>query len=339
MKSIHRGGFFEYYNLDVDNILEIIKERTASKVLIQIPEGFKRHAYELVDRLSSRTGSGVEIHIDASPGFGSCLLDLRVVEGYDLVVHIGHEQYPYWPPPKNVVFIDLQSKTRLSSDVTESLFTELRNLHARRLAIYATAQHKDLGDELIESARTRGFDVLNKGQIVVFGCWFSDLDAIKNSVDAVMVIAGGRFHALGVGLRLGGGKEVVAVDPYMNTYKLLKEDIIKVLKIRLGKVVSSLDAFSWLLITGSAGQYRLGLIRELSRLITSSGGKYYVATAPYLTRDLLTNLDSDYIDSIVVTSCPRLAIEDLHDYFKPVLTPGEAFMSLRKRLDPYVFPW
>ncbi len=339
MKPIHRGGFLEHYDLDIDKMLEIIKDRAASKVLIQIPEGFKRHAYELVDRLSPRTGSGVEIHIDASPGFGSCLLDLSVVGDYDLVIHIGHEQYPYWLPPKNVVFIDLQSRTRLSSDVTESLFTELRSLHARRLAIYATAQHKDLVNNLIELARAGGFEVLNKGQRVIFGCWFSDLDAIKNSVDAVMVIAGGKFHALGVGLRLGGGKEVVAVDPYMNAYKLLKEHVIKVLKTRLGKVVSSLDASSWLLIAGSAGQYRPGLIREISRLITSSGGKYYVATAPYLTRDLLTNLDSDYIDSIVVTSCPRLAIEDLHDYIKPVLTPGEAFMSLRRRLDPYVFPW
>ncbi|MEM4485724.1 MAG: diphthamide biosynthesis enzyme Dph2 [Zestosphaera sp.] len=333
------SGLLENYQIDLSKIIRIINERRPSKVLLQIPEGFKNRSYGLVDYLASAAGGGVEIHVDAGPCFGACLIDQDVTKDYDLVIHLGHERYPYWTPPDNVVFADLQSKTRVSEEVINNLLSSLREAGLRRLAIYATAQHKDLSEDLVTVAREGGFDVVNRGSRLVLGCWFSDLDSVKEFADAVLVVAGGRFHALGVGLRLGGGKEVVAVDPYMNTYAFLKEYVIKTLKVRLGKVARSIDARSWLLVTGAAGQKRTWLVEELSRLIRESGGRYYIAVSAYLTRDLLTDLDSESVDAIIITSCPRLALEDFHDYVKPVLTPGEGFMALKKNLDPYLFPW
>lgn len=339
MSSSLESSFLKNYRIDLDKLLNILRERRPSKILLQVPEGFKKHSYELVDYLTSVTKGGFEIHVDAGPCFGACLIDSNVVKDYDLVIHLGHERYPYWMPPDKVVFVDLQSTTRFSQKTIESLFNELRSAGFKRLTFYTTAQHKNLSEELAAAAEGEGFEVVNRGSRVVLGCWFSDLDLIRESVDAVLVVAGGRFHALGVGLRLGGGKEVIAVDPYMNTYTFLRDYIFKTLKIRLSKVARAMDARSWLVIVGAAGQRRSWLVKELSKRIVGSGGSYYVAVSSHLTRDLLTNLDSGFIDSIIVTSCPRLAIEDFHDYVKPVLTPGEGLMALEKRLDPYVFPW
>lgn len=338
MSLLDRNSFLDYYYVDVSELSRVIKEKKPSKILLQIPEGFKSKSYELVDHLRKLT-EGAEIHIDASPSFGSCLLDLGVIEKYDLVIHLGHKRYPYWIPPDKVVYVDLQSKTRPTQEVLSSLIDDLKRHNYARLAVYTTAQHIDLTKEVIKLLRNSGFEVVNGDAEVVFGCWFSSLDSVRDLADVFLVVAGGKFHALGVGLRLNGSKEVISLDPYGNTYNFLGNYIMRVLKSRLAKVMESLDATYWLIIAGSGGQYRPHIINELTRLITSSGGRYYVAITSYLTRDLLINVDSSMIDAIVITSCPRLPIEDFHDYEKPVLTPGEAFMALKKVFEPYVFPW
>ena len=338
MSFFKRISFLDYYYIDVNELSRIIRERKPSKVLLQVPEGFKNKSYELVDYLRNFL-KDIEIHIDASPSFGSCLLDLGIINKYDLVIHLGHKRYPYWVPPEKVVYVDLQSKSRPTQEVLSSLINDLRKRDYRKLAVYTTDQHIDLTEEIIKLLRDNGFEVINNGVEVIFGCWFSSLDILRNLADAFLVVAGGRFHALGVGLRLSGSKEVISLDPYGNTYSFLSGYITKVLKSRLAKVMRSLDAVSWLIIAGSGGQYRPQIINELAKLITNSGGKYYVAVTSYLTRDLLINIDSGMVDAIVITSCPRLPIEDFHDYEKPVLTPGEAFMVLKKVFEPYVFPW
>jgi Diphthamide synthase subunit DPH2 len=53
----------------------------------------------------------------------------------------------------------------------------------------------------------------------------------------------------------------------------------------------------------------------------------------------MRDVDSEWFEAFVVTSCPRLPVDDLYEYEKPVLTPGEAFMALQGRLEPYMFPW
>jgi 2-(3-amino-3-carboxypropyl)histidine synthase len=333
-----KNSFLDYYYIDVSELSRVVKERKPSKILLQVPEGFKNRSYEIIDYLREILG-GAEIHIDASPSFGSCLIDVGVAGRYDLVIHLGHRKYPYWSPPSNVVYVDLQSRTRPDHEVLTSLINDLRKHRYVRLAVYTTAQHVDLTKDLVKQLRSNGFEVVNKGVEVVFGCWFSSLDAVKDSVDAFLVVAGGRFHALGVGLRVSGSKEVISLDPYENAYYFLGEYVSRVLKTRFAKIMKSLDAVSWLIIAGSGGQYRPWIINELAKLITSSGSKYYVAVTSYLTRDLLIDVDSSTLDAIVITSCPRLPIEDFHDYEKPVLTPGEAFMALKKVFEPYVFPW
>ncbi|MEO3992841.1 MAG: diphthamide biosynthesis enzyme Dph2 [Desulfurococcaceae archaeon TW002] len=333
-----KESFLDYYYIDLSELSRVVKERKPSKVLLQVPEGFKNKSYELVDYLK-KTLAEVKIHIDASPSFGSCLIDLGVIERYDLVIHLGHRKYPYRTPSEKIVYVDLQSKTKPSQEVLDSLIKDLRERGYMKLAVYTTAQHVDLTKEIISLLRSNGFKVINSEAEVVLGCWFSSLDLMRDLADAFLVVAGGRFHALGVGLRLSGSKEVISLDPYGNTYNFLSNYIIRVLKSRLAKVMKSLDAKSWLIIEGSGGQYRPWIVSELTKLITSSEGKYYVAVTSYLTRDLLINIDSSVIDAIVITSCPRLPIEDFHDYEKPVLTPGEAFMALKKVFEPYVFPW
>lgn len=88
------------------------------------------------------------------------------------------------------------------------------------------------------------------------------------------------------------------------------------------------------------GQYRPGIVDALSKLLRRQGIEYYLLYAERVTRETLDNLGSTSFDAYIITSCPRLAIEDFGDYWKPVLTPGEARIVLMHGgpVD-YSFPW
>ena len=123
-----------------------------------------------------------------SPSYGSCLIDTDVTSSYDLVINLGHDEYPYWKPPNNVYFIDLLYKEPLSSEVVEDIISKVTEFGGN-VAIYSTAQHKHEVPRLAEVLSSRGINVVNKlSSAVIFGCWFSDLDIVLSNLDAVLVI-------------------------------------------------------------------------------------------------------------------------------------------------------
>jgi len=91
-------------------------------------------------------------------------------------------------------------------------------------------------------------------------------------------------------------------------------------------------------------------IRDITVIVSSKNKEYfekklkekgyniYVFLNRVLTKDVLRNL-SPSLDVFLVTSCPRLPIDDLYDFEKPVLTPGEAKMIILNNFDKYIFPW
>jgi len=333
-------SFFEFYEVDVSKILEVIKERKPRKVLIQLPEGFKRHYYEVADSIKKELEYPIDVDVDLSPSYGSCFMDLNMLANYDLVIHLGHDPYPYWQPPNNVVFIDVASRTRISEETLNKLLKFMNDSKISKVAIYTTAQHKALTRSIADKLLNAGVNVVNTlEKSVIFGCWFSDLDTVKDLIDAVIVLAGGSFHALGVGLRINARKPVISLDPYMDSFKVMNDEIYKTLKVRLSKVFEAQNAERWLIVGGVAGQYRPYIIKALIELIKSLGRRYYYASASYINKELIVNIDSKNVDAIVITSCPRIAIEDLRDYHKPILTPGEAFMALKNELNHYRFPF
>ncbi len=321
-----------------------LRENTLSKIwnarriLVQVPEGFKPCATQVTEAILARTNKS-EVDIDASPNFGSCLLNLGIVREYDLVIHFGHDKYPLWEPPGNVVFEDIVYEPGLSREVLEELTRDLKERKLRRVLLYVTQQHKNLYGTIRKFLLMHGIAVVNsKRKSLAFGCIYPDITVLSSSVDAVIMVSGGSFHPLGAGISLGGLKPVFKVDPYRCTYVDMTEIVRKVLRVRFGKVLLANKASNWLIIAGVAGQYRPDVVNAVRQAILDKGGKCFIARCAYLTNATLANLDNPHIDSIVVTSCPRIPIDDLSDYHKPVLTPGEALYVLGK-LHSYRFPW
>lgn len=76
------------YDLELDKVVEKIKKEKARTVLIQLPDGLKPKASEIVDNLKKKVDSNVIIWADTC--FGSC--DIPDVE-VDLLIQFGHSEW------------------------------------------------------------------------------------------------------------------------------------------------------------------------------------------------------------------------------------------------------
>lgn len=82
------------YDLELDRIIKEIRKSKAKTVCIQLPDGLKPKAKEIVDRLQAATKAMVMIW--SGSNFGACDLALDVSRlGVDLLVHFGHKEWGY----------------------------------------------------------------------------------------------------------------------------------------------------------------------------------------------------------------------------------------------------
>ena len=80
------------YDLDEKKLIEFIKQNNGKRVLLQLPDGLKPKAAELVKLIEKEVGCEVIIWFGTC--FGACDLPQNVTQlGIDLVVGFGHNTY------------------------------------------------------------------------------------------------------------------------------------------------------------------------------------------------------------------------------------------------------
>jgi 2-(3-amino-3-carboxypropyl)histidine synthase len=327
------------YDFEIEKIADVILRGGYKKILIQMPDGLKIYSKYIRDEIVKRVGN-VEIVFSGDSAWGSCLLDdvEAARGGYDLLVHIGHIEYPYYKSSHRTLFIPAYSRLSISEDLISKLFDALDLYKINSVGVVSTIQHIKLLPEVLKVLSTRYKVFKGSGLGAVMGCEYSSAIAISRYVDAYVIISGGVFHGLGLGLSVLG-KPVIKLDPYESKVVDLTKEIDKILRIRIHKIHEASEARNWVLIDGVKGQNRSWFRRYLEHLIKSRGGDYIVYVSENITKDLLINIDSSWVDAYIILACPRIPIDDLYDFYKPVLTPAEARMILTGKKDRYYFPW
>lgn len=85
----------DIYNLEIDRILNKIAESKPKRVCVQLPDGLKPNAKEIVDAINSKFPE-VKVLIWSGSNFGACDLPLEVERlKVDLLIHIGHSAWVY----------------------------------------------------------------------------------------------------------------------------------------------------------------------------------------------------------------------------------------------------
>ena len=78
------------YDLELEKAADTIRQENAKKVCIQLPDGLKPRAKEIVDFLKQHTHA--DIFIWAGSCFGACDTP-NLPEDYDLLIQWGHSEW------------------------------------------------------------------------------------------------------------------------------------------------------------------------------------------------------------------------------------------------------
>lgn len=80
------------YRIDEHKILDEIKKSCAKRVMLQIPDGLKPKAKEIVDLIRKETD--VEVLVWAGSCYGACDIPKGIGNmNVDILFHLGHNEY------------------------------------------------------------------------------------------------------------------------------------------------------------------------------------------------------------------------------------------------------
>ncbi|RLG75667.1 MAG: diphthamide biosynthesis enzyme Dph2 [Thermoprotei archaeon] len=333
----------EYYDFNLELIVKEILRRKAKKVLVQVPDGLKHLFLPHLEELKSRL-SNVDFIVSGDPAYGGCFLaeaEAKMLRA-DLIVHIGHTEYYRSEVPS--IYIEAFSKTIASGGLIEELTSYLKDIHAKKVGLCAVLQHLNMMHKVKTILEENGIKVFigkhgpytrYNGQIV--GCDYVSALSINDDVEAHVIISGGLFHPLGLGLATL--RPIVKIDPYENKITDMSSYIQKILKKRYWEIMRSLDAEKFGIIVGfRKGQFRPKIISNIEEIIREKKKTSMRIVMDIVTEERLANL-GNFFDAYIITSCPRIPIDNIVKFKNPVLTPGEAHMVLTGKLEKYRFPW
>ncbi len=337
-----RRDICDLYNIQLNNILEELKVLKTRRILLHAPDGLKP-LYECLE--SKLRELGVDIFYSSEPAYGACDIPLEEARRapVDVVLHIGHEEYALREQGTNaeirVLYIPVYYTVNLEESTLEHLYRLLVSSNIKSVTVSSTLIESFQRKQVAQYLREKSLNV-HEISTPILGCYYGPVAALDSSVEAHVVVSGGIFHPIGVGLI--SSKPVIVVDPYLQRVWSAREEADRVLKKRFFLFLKARDLLGGklgLLIGGRPGQFRPTLVEYLESVARVFRFKVYKIVSSYLTLERLVAIDNGLqLDLYVVTSCPRLPIDDLAEFYKPVLTPGE-FIMLVTKSEKYIYPW
>ncbi len=352
------------HDFQLDQLMERIQANDNRLIALQIPEGLKMQALEMMDTIETETSAKVVLAAD--PCYGACDLvhDKMKLMGVELVAHMGHSQmniesgmptqfidvtYDGDPELTPVIpFLDAHkaiAQTRMANqDQVEGMSEEeaqerfldavgrMAPLTDTKLGLVRSIQHLHLLPDFHDRLEKAGYDVtipIGGARLSfpgqVLGCNYSGDD---DSIGHYLFLGSGDFHP--IGLVLHTGKPLAMLDPYTgDAEEMSLERIERILRQRSGLIMASGDAQRFgILIGEKPGQMRRTLALRMKRMLEKHGKKGYLLALEHIGPDLI---DFYPVDAFVNTACPRIAIDDAVRYNKPLITPFELEVALGEK--------
>lgn len=322
------------YNLDKEKILDEIRNRGVKRVLVQLPEGLKPLGFELAQLIEGQTGA--EVFLSGDPCYGACDLALssKSCIKAELLIHIGHTEIPGEFPSENVMYVEarvnvpidqpmLQAAKMLTQEHRIGLASNIQHIHQIERAKQIL---EELGKEVL-IGRPSGW-LKYAGQVL--GCDYGSVRAIADKVDAIVVLSGGDFHAIGI--PLATGRRTIVVDPFQGTVKDMTDTCRRLLQKRWASISKFREAKRIGIIVGlKSSQMNISLSRRIKQLLEENGYSVALICATEIAPDVLSSFID--LDAYVEISCPRIGTDDQERYRKPILNPEEVMIALGKK------PW
>lgn len=319
------------YDLEEARIIEEIKKRKPSRVLLQFPEGLKQKASYIVDLIEKNTSA--KAFVSSELNWGAC--DLPVEEARqiqaDLIITFGHA--PFHAVDIPVLYIE----AKYNKDITPLLKKAVKIL-PKNIGIVASVQHIHQIPAVKSFLESEGKIVtvpkgiarsFHQGQIL--GCEYTGPRTISEKVDAFLSVSS-KFHALGLALSVN--KPVLLLNPSTDELKDLSKEASLIRKQRTILINKASNARNFgILVSTKSGQGNILLAQKLKDIIESQEKKAIILVARDITQDAALNFKD--LEVFIDTACPRIATDDVRKFSKPILTFNEALVALGK-LDPKI---
>lgn len=327
---------------DAKKLIEYIKKQGAQRIFIQSPNGFRSKLIYLADKIE-REIKEIEIIIDGNLNYGGCDIQGNVFSllDLDIVIHVGHTPFQHnIIKPENVIYYPLFENKK----ITKKLYLEIYKLAKQynNIGVVNSLQYYKQSLELVNQLQGDGFQVfiekpvynyMFKGQIL--GCDISAAHKIKDKIDVFFVVSSGVFHALGVALWIN--KPTFVVDIH-------NERIIDLEKLRrkyLSKIAYNIEKTReclkiGVIISPKSGQFNYMSARFAYDELKKLRKKVYLISMENITQEQLSYFLN--IEAFIQTACPRLSIDDIFAFEKPVLNMEQFLILIGKKKFEEVYP-
>jgi 2-(3-amino-3-carboxypropyl)histidine synthase len=297
-----------------------------------MPEGLKPNGFRLAQFIQKETG--VEIFVSGDPCYGACDLALTPMKAVqaDLLLHVGHAEIPGEFSDENVLYVEATADLPIDEPMMQAI-KMLETEHVIGLA--SNIQHLHQLDHAREILEKHGKEVLigrpsgwlkYPGQVL--GCDYGSVRAIAEKIDAIVVLSGGDFHALGI--PLATGKRTIVVDPYQKVAKDMTNTVQRILRKRWINISKFKEAKRIGIIVGlKSSQMNASLGRRIKELLEQSGYSPILLCASEIIPETLESFTD--LEAFVEISCPRISTDDQERYRKPILNPEEVMIALGKK--------
>ena len=303
-------------------ILKKLKRARAKRLYVQVPEGLKTSAQDLVNFIESE---GMTVFLSVEPCFGAC--DLRENEAISLkcdhMLHVGHSDFGI---RTKIPVIYHSYEIRLDAiPLFKKHIVALRRF--RKISLSSTVQFAHCLPAVKEYLEGEGFAVgmgksgsMLPGQIL--GCNWHAATSLDGKVDCHVFLGSGKFHALG--LQYHSEKPVIGIDVESGEMTNYEESKNKMKITRMLGIEKAREMKNFAIIVSvKPGQMRTGEIEKLRTKLKGMGKNVYVLVADMLNPEKLLGLN---IDVIVNTACPRIT-ED-RSLFKKTILDSEDIMGM-----------
>lgn len=305
--------------MDMENLTEKIKISGAKKVFVQLPEGLKPRALDIVKAVEK---SGAAVILGCDPCYGAC--DLRDKQakalGCDLLLHIGHSSFGL-----NTELPVIYYPYEIETDFIPHLKKHIDKLEKyKKISILTTIQFAKALGPAKTFLEKRGKEVLfakhakSGVEGVLLGCDCSAALPLEEQVDCFIFIGSGKFHPLGLARKTN--KPVISLDIETGELNDFSKEKLRLEKVKAFHISQAREATIFgILVSVKPGQFFLEKAEKIKRQLEESGKDTFILAMDEISPSKIAGMP---IEVLVNCACPRLD-EDFSLFKKPILNPED----------------
>ncbi len=315
------------FNFENEKLVKELKKIGPKKVLVQLPEGVKKHSFEIEKLISDL---GINVVFSGQTCWGGCCVSIEEANlvGADLIVHFGHAKFIEVKFP--VLYVEVRDELDLLPLLKKSL-EAIKNF--KKIGLSYSIQHRHDLKKIIEFYHNNGKEITlstQKGNVAyeghIVGCQYEGLKEIEKNVEAFLIL-GNNFHSMGAAISVE--KPVILIDVYNDKIEVMEGIRDKILKQRAISISKLKDAKKIAILVEAKPGQKFGQPELLEKAFKEQGKEIVVINIDEMTPEKLMNFYD--VDCFIELGCPRIAVDDFSKYEIPIVTFKEALVGLGKK--------